>query len=558
MASDSGSIGNTVSTAAAHGESRVALLSNANADFIIRLLSADSTVYRTEGYGDIWGPQLDAQSALARFAPTAVFLLVDAQQLFASSRTETEMRQQTDTWYALFEQCRCTEREYFISDIQFRVGSIADVDAFTAENIEHYWLECLQKAVQRWSNVHRFPVNDVASRIGKENFYSAKSWFAGKIPYTAQGCRALAEQIRRLLQTVRRVPKKVLVLDLDNTLWGGVLGEDGLQGIRLSDDGIGAAYKEWQQTIQQMQAGGVLLAVCSKNNEADAREVMEQHPHMLLRWDTFVSHQVNWADKAENLQKIAQELNLGLDSFVFVDDMPAERENIRLRLPMVTVPDFPAAPEQLPQFAHALYAEHFQKLRSTAEDAQRTRQYQENRQREQAMQGLSYEDYLKSLHLKAERVPNTQATLDRAVQLFQKTNQFNLTTKRYTAQELGQRLADGWELYVYHVTDKFGDYGLVAVILLDTAQCRIDSFLMSCRIMGKQLENFFLDQVETELTARGQMRLQADYIPTDKNLPVKDLYPTLGYQTVSQEGPLVRYEICLQNRNIRKYFVEES
>lgn len=536
---------------------RVALLSNVNADFVIRLLCADFTMYQTEGYGDIWGPQLDADSSFSRFAPSAVFLLIDAQQLFVQAQNETEMRQDVDDWFAMFERCCVPEREYYISEIQHRAPAVADIDEFVPENMAHYWLENLHRVVKAHPNVHRFMMAEVAGRIGSGNFYSDKSWYAGKIPYTMQGCRALAEQIRRQLYTAQRVPKKVLVLDLDNTLWGGILGEDGPQGVCLGDDGTGAAFKEWQRAILEMQKRGTLLTICSKNNEADAHRMIEQHPHMLLRWDAFVSHQINWDDKVDNLKKIARELNLGLDSLVFVDDMPAERENIRLRLPMVAVPDFPAVPEQLPQFACALYAKYFQKMRSTAEDVQKTRQYQENRRREQAMVGMSYEDYLKSLHLKAERVPNAPATLDRAVQLLQKTNQFNLTTKRYSAQELRQKLADGWELYVYHVTDKFGDYGLVAVLLLDTDECRIDSFLMSCRIMGKRLESYFLDQVERELAAQGKKQILADYRPTAKNAPVKDFYPSMGYHIVSESDTEICYGADLRRCNKRLYFVNE-
>lgn len=537
---------------------RTALLSNINADYVIRLLDADLPMYHTEGYGDMWGPQLDASSAFSRFAPEAVFLLVDAQQLLAPAQTEAQARQEIDAWYDMFDRCREAGRTYYISDIRLRTAAIEDIDEFSADLIEQYWLACLRQRVEKYTNVHRFTVGGLYDQSGRQGLYSVKSWYTGKVPYTLQGCRALADRVRLLLKTAQRVPKKVLVLDLDNTLWGGVLGEDGPEGIRLSDDGAGAAYKDFQRGILQMQDRGVLLAVCSKNNEQDVRQVMEEHPHMLLRWDAFVSRQINWDDKVDNLHRIAEELNVGLDSLVFVDDMPPERENVRLRLPMVAAPDFPAVPEELPQFAQMLHTTYFQKLRCTAEDTQKTRQYQQNRQRAQAMQGLGFEEYLKGLQLTVERVPNTPAALERAVQLFGKTNQFNLTTKRYTAVELQQRLDQGWDLYIYRVADKFGDYGLVAVILVDTAGPRIDSFLMSCRIMGKRLENCFLDHVERDLLAQGKTLLTADYRPTPKNLPVKEFYPSLGYCVVQQDGEDIRYGIDLRRRGARSYCVQEQ
>ena len=381
--------------------------------------------------------------------------------------------------------------------------------------------------------------------------------FLGKIPFSHNGNVKIADGIRSTANCFARVPKKIFVLDLDNTLWGGVLGEEVVENIKLSDDGVGAIYKNVQRLIKQMIPRGVMLAVCSKNNLSDVEEVWSRHTHMVLRRDDFVSLKINWKDKVENIAEMARELNIGLSSFVFLDDMPNERENVRARLPEVTVPDFPKNLEQLPACVVNIWREHFQKLRSTLEDASKTQQYIDNAKRADAAEGMDYESFLQSLCLTAERVDLDEHSKARVVQLINKTNQFNLTTRRRNLLELDQFIDAGGKVYAYRVADKFGDYGIVAVILADVKDGvpTVDTFLMSCRIMGKQLENFFIDRIEKDFLLAGYETLQAEYIPSSKNMPVAEFYDGLGYERIDEQSTSVKYRIRLTDRPARIFFV---
>ncbi len=255
---------------------------------------------------------------------------------------------------------------------------------------------------------------------------------------------------------------------------------------------------------------------------------------------------------------MARELNLGSASFVFLGDMEAERENVRMRLPEVVVADFPANVEQLPECLESIYERFFKKLRATTEDLTKTRQYLEEERRQAASQGMDYDTFLKSLNLRVKRVDFDEKSKNRIVQLINKTNQFNLTTHRRNLTEIERFLKDGGEIFAYQVSDKFGDYGIVAVILLDMRIPKIDTFLMSCRIMGKRLENFFIDRIENELLHEGFETLKAEYIASAKNMPVADFYDGLGYVRHENDGGTVQYSIELKSRPVRKFFVDEE
>ena len=281
---------------------------------------------------------------------------------------------------------------------------------------------------------------------------------------------------------------------------------------------------------------------------------------MILRREDFAAAKINWNDKADNLREIARQLNLGVDSFVFIDDMPGERDNIRLRMPEVTVPDFPASIEDYPAFIEDVYNKYFKRLRLSAEDRDKTRQYAENTMRENAAKGLSFEDFLASLQLEVKRVELDDEKLSRIAQMHGKTNQFNLTTIRYTRQDIDRLIREGFRIYAYNVRDKFGDYGLVAAVIVDMAggKPEINSFLMSCRVMGKLVENYVIDDVENDLLTSGHDTLRAKYIKTAKNAPVERLFDGLGYDVTSRNDTETCYEIDLKNRPERQFFVSKN
>ena len=333
--------------------------------------------------------------------------------------------------------------------------------------------------------------------------------------------------------------KKCLILDLDNTLWGGVLGEDGVDGIKLGGDYPGKAFAYWQRSLLQLANNGVILAVCSKNNEADVDEAWQHNPFMVLKREHFSSLRINWQDKATNIREIAAELNIGLDSMVFVDDNPTERELIKQVLPQVEVPDFPAKPYELMPFFKQLVEKYFRIYAVTSEDRTKTEQYRANalRQAEQS-HFADLETYLYSLDMELDIIPADEHNLPRIAQMTQKTNQFNLTTRRYTEADVQQRIDRGWRVFCMSVRDRFGDSGITAAVFLepsDDVTVNIDSLLLSCRILGKGIEEAFIKTVFNLLRLDGYRHITAEYLPTAKNGQTADFYDRMGLTCVTTD-----------------------
>lgn len=328
--------------------------------------------------------------------------------------------------------------------------------------------------------------------------------------------------------------KKCLVLDLDNTLWGGVLGEDGINGIQVDGDYPGKAFHLWNEGLKELMNDGVILAICSKNNEADV-EALFAAREMPLKMEDFACKRINWKDKATNIRTIADELNIGLDSMVFVDDNPTERELIRQQLPMVSVPEWPAQPYELPTFYAQLVKEYFSVYTLTEEDKKKTEQYRQNANRAQLQaQFTDMTDFLRSLDMQLTIASATEITIPRIAQMTQKTNQFNLTTKRYTESDIRTLLANGAQIWTLAVADRFGDNGITGLMIM-TADGEIDTMLMSCRVLGKGIEEAFVKTVLSKLKIG---EICAKYIPTEKNGQVADFYDRMGlkFERKNDEG----------------------
>jgi FkbH-like protein len=341
---------------------------------------------------------------------------------------------------------------------------------------------------------------------------------------------------------------KCVVVDLDNTLWGGVIGEDGVNGIKLGDTAPGSEYREFQQYLQTLRERGILLAISSKNNPADALEVIRSHPAMLLREDAFSAMRINWSSKPENMLSLAAELNIGVDSLVFLDDNPHERELMRQALPQVLTPDLPADPSLYRRMLETL--PQLQILEVTPEDRARAALYQAKRQRaEVRLAATSLIDYLNSLEIRVQIAPAGAGTLPRVHQLFQRTNQFNLTTRRYEAAQLAHFVAEPqWRLYAARAQDRFGDHGLVAVALVEAAGeiWRIDSFLMSCRVIGYGVETALLSALSREAAMAGATSLLGEFITSAKNQPAADFYPRHGFTPLSRRAEAEVWELELK------------
>ena len=534
---------------------KLAILSNINVDYISRQLSSYFSLVPAIGYGDEWGQLLNTKSELNTHNPDVIIFLPDIEQLL--NDYVSDWKKDIDQWFSMFDNILQKDKDYFISSVFFRSYLITGNDEMLEQTICHYWNERIEERIEKHVNVHYLHIAEAVYSKGKEICLSEKLWYLGKIPYSNEGSRLIVDTIRNAVSVLTRAPKKVLILDLDNTLWGGILGEVGVDGINLSDDHIGAVYKKVQKQIKAIKDTGVLLAIVSKNNATDVQEVWDRHPHMFLSKEDFVVRKINWQDKADNIQDISKELNLGIDSFVFIDDMPTERENIKKRLPSVTVPDFPTQIENYPTFISKLYEKYFKKIRILSEDRNKTQQYFENTQRLEASKGLSFEDFLISLNIRASRLILDDAKLERIAQMHNKTNQFNLTTIRYTRQDIDRLIQSGYKIYTYDVHDKFGDYGLVVVVIIQPQQnvAEINSFLMSCRVMGKLIENYVIDDVEKDLLKAGYSILRAKYTKTAKNTPVEHLFDGLGYSPISKTTDETIYEIELKNCPKRQFFV---
>ena len=536
---------------------KVALLSNVNMSFVTRLLKKHMDMYEGEGYGNELGLLMDRSSSYHVYAPDICVLIMDLWELVGA---DAENVQAIDRWFAMLEGALDDKTTYYVSDA-YIWG--ADGTLFVSEAkkvaLEHYWLARLEQLVANRGNVRVLPYAGVIRKLGETLAFSEKLWYMGKILHTNEAQKQIAELILHKVELESRIAKKVLVLDLDNTLWGGLAGEHDITPITLSDDHTGMAYKNLQRVIKKMQEFGVVLAIASKNNEADALELIDKHPHMVLRSDAFAAKRICWDSKADSIQAMAKELNLGLDSFVFFDDSASERELIKQMLPQVTVPDFPEKPEELPEAMISIYKEYFEKAYVTAEDAKKSEQYLQNAKRaELEKAAVSFADYLKQLSIKVERV-DAKESAERFTQLLNKTNQFNLTTKRHEASEIRAMLEDASKrIYLYRVEDALGDYGIVAAVIvsLDSNIPVVEEFVMSCRVMGKYIEYGILTAVEEELRTEGFDRIRGIYVPTAKNKPVERLYEKAGYALCKEQDDTFVYEMNLASMSNREYYME--
>ena len=385
-------------------------------------------------------------------------------------------------------------------------------------------------------NVKWVDFSEFTSRYASSELINWKYYFISQTllsPKLAHDFKAWWQHLENEMALQRM---KCLVLDLDNTLWGGVLGEDGLDGIKLGGDYPGNAYARWQHALLQLQQQGIILTICSKNNERDVMEVWEHNKDMVLRREHFSAMRINWQDKATNLQELAAELNIGLDSMVFLDDNPTERELVRQLLPQVTVPDFPEKPYQLMPFFKQMVETYFRIYAVTSEDRAKAQQYQANAlRRADEATFADMESYLYSLDLQLEIRAADEHNLPRIAQMTQKTNQFNLTTHRYTQTDVQQFLDKGWQVYCLAVSDRFGDSGITATIFLeplDDITMRVDTFMLSCRILGKGIEEAFFKTVLNLLRLDGYRRVLAEYRPTAKNIQTADFYDRMGMAVV--------------------------
>lgn len=407
----------------------------------------------------------------------------------------------------------------------------------------------LCKDLQEIKNVVILDLENIAAYIGKKNVTDEKYFYIGKIYLSKEIIPFFCREFCAIINAMYGKAKKCLVVDLDNTLWGGIVGEDGPLGIRIGQDSIGLVYVAVQKILLNYYQMGIILAINSKNNLDDVQEVFEKNKNMILRESHFACKKINWEDKAKNLVEIAKELNIGLDAIVFLDDSGFERENIKNNLPLVKVIEFPFEINDLPEVLRELRC--FDLLRLTEEDKKRNELYaQENKRTELQKSFENVQDYLYELRMQMEIRKGCVEDSERITQLINKTNQFNLCTNRYSKEEIDSMIASSaYHFFSLRVSDRFGDMGLIAVCILkeNDKVYEITDFLMSCRALGRGIEKEFLRTVLERLPKKDEV--VGWYIPTKKNESAKKFYEGVCFKNENED---------VSGRKVYKFKYEEK
>lgn len=536
---------------------KISILSNINVNSIIRKISKDYNIYKSPGYNAWAGELLNKDSGLNKFLPDTVFLILDGHELLNPYTDDLNIIEKNiDTYLGYIEDYSIENPNatIFISNLDIEQRKLQSLkDTRIEKLLEQYWHKELIKIVERVNSVYIFDYKNMVEDVGRNQFYSKKTWYLAGIKFSAIGEKKIIEKITSYINAIEGKRKKCLVLDLDNTLWGGVVGEEGLDGIELSDNKEGARYKDFQRRIKELKNLGIILTIVSKNNHADAIEVIKNHKDMVLREDDFILTKINWDIKANNIRNLAKQLNIGLDSFVFIDDNPIERESVKALIPEVKVSDFPKDSSNLENHIIDIYNNNFLVLNSTYEDSKKTEMYKSNLHRESALsQSNDFNDFLRKLETKVQVWKAREEDINRIVQLTQKTNQFNLTTVRYTELDIKKFIkSSNNDVYVFNVEDRFGDNGKVALIIVEKSleNIELDTFILSCRVMGRFLEDIIIDFIEKKYSKEGYKEIIATYIPTKRNKPVEELFDRLGYKTIELKADgYKKYTLNLEDR----------
>lgn len=552
---------------------RVAILRSFTVETIIPLLRAEAFCFGIDlsvhvGDFNAYAQEiLDAESSLYSFAPNVVILAIQTGDIapdlwqdythLADDHVKNATQRTSDSIHQYMSEFRSrSQAALVVHNLEQPVRPAAGVldsqrHENQAESIRQINRE-IAAAARQMRGVYILDYDALVARHGRLRWRDDRKWLMARLPVAADQTIHLSREWLRFLVPLAGRTAKALVVDLDNTLWGGVIGEDGMAGIKLSAEYPGAAYQALQRAMLDLTRRGILLAICSKNNSDDAMEVLEKHPGMLLRPKHFAAMRINWNDKSQGLREIAEELNIGIDSLAFLDDNPFEREQVRGALPEVTVIDLP---QDTLQYA-AIVRDHpaFERLSLSSEDRQRTTFYAEQRERAHAEQKFqSKEDFYRFLEQEAEIAAISPTTLARVAQLTQKTNQFNVTTRRYSEQQISGMAADpAWQVLSIRVRDRFGDHGLVGVSIThdEGDACEVDSFLLSCRVIGRTVESALLAHLAQQAAARGRKRLRGWFLPTKKNAPAREFYRQHGFELAEQNGEGALWSLDLTKQKI--------
>ncbi len=491
---------------------------------------------------------LNLESKLYQFNPDIVFLILDTRSLLG------------DLWYSPYS-IDVKQRKKFIKkkydDIKNLIQTFTKkskskfiISNFTIPTKSNYGIcetksnfslqkmiitlnENLQDFISNLDSVYLFDMNGFETRHGENNVFDPKQYLFGDIKISLDYIPYLTSDLIGYVIATLGLSKRCIVLDLDNTLWGGIVGEDGFDGIKLGSGPPGNAFVEFQKYLLGLHNRGILLAINSKNNPNDAIEVIENHPDMILRKEHFACMKINWNDKVSNIKEISEDLNFGLENFVFIDDDPIHREFMKSSLPQVLTVDLPKDPSKYTQVLEEM--NEFNVLKITDEDKKRGLMYSQQKERKDLEKSSSnLQDFLKNMELKVTIKKADNFTIPRISQLILKTNQFNLTTKRYQLEDIQKFSQDeNFLIGCAQVEDKFGDNGITGVFIVQkngTKQWILDTFLLSCRVMGREVEKSILGHIIKTAKEQGVEKIKADFIPTQKNKPIENFLPDCGFK----------------------------
>ena len=413
----------------------------------------------------------------------------------------------------------------------------------------------LMLLAQECQNLFICDLSGLQNKFGRDFMFDPTIYVSTEMLLSIDALPYVASRTFDIIQSIEGRFKKCLIIDLDNTIWGGVVGDDGWENIQLGHGlGIGKAYTEFQQWVKKLRNRGIIIAVCSKNDDSKAKEPFEKHPEMVLRLDDISVFLANWENKADNIRTIQQILNIGFDSMVFIDDNPFERNFVRENLPEVTVPELPEDPGEFLEYLYSLNL--FETASFNLGDRERTRQYQIEAQRITAARKFTNEaDFLSSLEMVSEVTSFNRFNTPRVAQLSQRSNQFNLRTIRYTEAQIAAIEANPkLQGFAFTLEDKYGDNGLIAVVILQEQSSDtlfIDSWFMSCRVLKRTMENFTLNVIASWAISHGYSRIIGEFIPTRKNQMVERHYPSLGFAFLSQSP----FDESVSNSSIATQYV---
>ena len=518
-------------------------------------------------YNQIDAQVMDPGSELYRFAPNAVLIQMCTEKLYEafcaaplncrSSFAEDTYARIVRIWEQMNTNIAATILQCnfpLMDDGVFGQFGSKTADSFLFQQRKLNFL--LMQGCQDVKNVYLIDLDSIQATVGRKAFSDPKLYYIAKMPISVDVLPEIAKKVLDQIQALRGITKKCVVLDLDNTLWGGVIGDDGLSGIQIGELGTGHAFSDFQAWLKELKNRGMLLAVCSKNNEPAAKEPFEKHPEMVLRLEDISMFVANWEDKASKIRNIQKTLNIGMDSLVFLDDNPFERNLVRSMIPEITVPELPEDPALYLQYLRNLGL--FETASYSAEDAGRTQQYRQQAERagcESSFQ--TYEDYLEGLAMKAVAAPFDVFHYPRIAQLTQRSNQFNLRTVRYTEAEIEAIANDNNRITLYFtLKDKFGDHGLISVVILDKQgqELFVSEWLMSCRVLKRGMEEFIINKILQTAADNGFRKVIGEYIPTPKNAMVKDLYEKMGFDRIAEN----RFEADVDRFQYHRTFITEE